>query len=155
MTTLWRISNYIDLSGEGARGASGRWHTEGRLVVYLAENPASAMLERIVHLTDKDAGGILPRFYQLLRIQVPDDFQTKPLSALAPSDWREHAESTRAIGDAWLESLETALARVPSAIVPFTSNYLLNPLHPDAAQVQIAEAIRERFDNRLFGLGER
>lgn len=150
MTTLWRISNYTDLSGEGSRSASGRWHSEGSLVVYLAENPASAMLERIVHLTDRDEGGILPRFYQLLQISVPDDLATKPLSALAASDWRERVEFTRAIGDAWLASLESPLARVPSAIVPHTWNYLLSPLHPDAAQVQIVEAIRERFDIRLF-----
>jgi RES domain-containing protein len=151
MTTLWRISNYTDLSGEGSRIASGRWHTEGSLVVYLAESPASAMLERIVHLTDRDPGGILPHVYQLLQISVPEDCATKPLSALAPGDWR--AEFTRGIGDAWIASLETPLARVPSAIVPHTWNYLLNPLHPDAGKVQIAEVIHERFDNRLFGLG--
>jgi RES domain-containing protein len=153
ISTLWRISNYADLSGEGSRGGSGRWHTEGSLVVYLAESPASAMLERIVHLTDRDEGGILPRFYQLLQISVPDDFAMKPLSALAPSDWREHAEFTRGLGDAWLASLETPMARVPSAIVPHTWNYLLNPLHPDAGKVQIAEAIRQRFDIRLFRFG--
>ena len=155
INTLWRISNYADLSGEGSRGGSARWHTEGNLVVYLAESPASALLERIVHLTDRDPGGFLPSVYQLLQISVPDDLETKPLSALAPSDWREHAEFTRGIGDAWLASLETPLARVPSAIVPHTWNYLLNPLHPDAGKVQIAEVIRERFDNRLFGLGAR
>ena len=59
MTTLWRISNYLDLSGEGALGTSGRWHTEGRLVVYLADCPAGALLERIVHLMDRKEGGIL------------------------------------------------------------------------------------------------
>jgi len=31
----------------------------------------------------------------------------------------------------------------------------LNPEHPDATQVQIAEVIRERFDNRLFRFGTR
>jgi len=155
MTTLWRISNYPDLSGEGARGASGRWHTMGRLVVYLAENPASAMLERIVHLTDRNEEGILPSFFQLLQISVPDQILIKPLSTLARIDWKERFESTRPIGDAWLASLETPLARVPSAIVPRTWNYLLNPEHPDAKHVVIAEVIRERFDNRLLGLGGR
>jgi RES domain-containing protein len=155
MITLWRISNYLDLSGEGARGASGRWHTMGRPVVYLAENPASAMLERVVHLTDKNEEGILPSFFQLLQISVPDEILIKPLSTLAPIDWRDHFESTRPIGDTWLASLETPLARVPSAIVPRTWNYLLNPEHSDAKQVLIAEVIRERFDNRLLGFGTR
>ncbi len=155
MTTLWRISNYPDLSGEGARVASGRWHTLGRLVVYLAESPAGAMLERIVHLTDRNEEGILPRFFQLLQVSVPDEIPIKPLSVLARVDWKEHSESTQPIGDAWLASLETPLARVPSAIVPRTWNYLLNPEHPDAKQIQIVEVINEQFDNRLFHLGSR
>ena len=61
---------------------------------------------------------------------------------------------TRQIGDAWLASRETPLARVPSAIAPQTWNYLLNPEHPDAKQVQVAEVIKERFDNRLFRFGD-
>jgi RES domain-containing protein len=155
MTNLWRISNYPDLSGEGALGTSGRWHTEGRLVVYLADCPAGALLERIVHLMDRNEDGILPRFYQLLRVSVPDELAIRPLNVLAPTDWREHLEFTRNLGDAWLASMETALARVPSAIAPHTWNYLLNPEHPDAKQVQIAEVVKERFDNRLFRFGSR
>jgi RES domain-containing protein len=155
MTTLWRISNYLDLSGEGASVASGRWHTKGKLIVYLAENPASAMLERIVHLMDRNEDGILPHSYQLLQIAVPDDLATKQLNTLAPTDWNEQIEFTRSLGDVWLVSQETPLARVPSVIVPRTWNYLLNPEHPDAKQVVIAEAIRERFDNRLFRFGSR
>ncbi len=155
MTALWRISSFVDLSGEGARLASARWHTEGKRVVYLAENPAGALLERIVHLTDRNEEGILPRFFQLLQVSVPDEILIKPLGMLARVDWKDHSESTRNIGDAWLASLETALARVPSAIAPHTWNYLLNPEHPDAKHVVVAEVIRERFDNRLFRFGTR
>jgi RES domain-containing protein len=155
MTNLWRISNYLDLSGEGAFGTSGRWHTEGRLVVYLADCPAGALLERIVHLMDRNEDGILPRFYQLLQVAVPDELAIKPLNTIAPTDWKERPEFTRAIGDAWLASSETALARVPSVIVPQTWNVLLNPEHPEAKQVVVAEVIREQFDNRLFRFGAR
>jgi RES domain-containing protein len=155
MTNLWRISNYMDLTGEGALGTSGRWHTEGRLVVYLAENPAGALLERIVHLTDNNENGILPRFYQLLKVAVSDDLATKSLNTLAPTDWKERPEFTRNLGDTWLASRETSLARVPSVIVPQTWNYLLNPEHPEAKQVVVAEVIRERFDNRVFRFGSR
>ena len=154
MTSLWRISEFRDLTGEGGRSASARWHTRGRPVVYLAETPAGAMLERIVHLLDRDEGGILPRTCQLLRISVPDEAAIKPLSTLARVDWMEHPESTRPIGDAWLASMETPLARVPSVIVPYTWNYLLNPVHPASRHVEIADAIVEHFDNRLFGVGQ-
>jgi RES domain-containing protein len=154
-TTLWRISNYLDLSGEGGRRASARWHTEGRQIVYLAESPAGAMLERIVHLMDRNEEGDLPRIYQLLKVSVPDECAAKSLDVIAHVDWREHPELTRPIGDVWLASFETPLARVPSAIAPHTWNYLLNPEHPGAKQVQIAEATKERFDNRFFRSGSR
>jgi RES domain-containing protein len=153
MTILWRISKYIDLSGEGGRMGSARWHTRGKPVVYLAESPAGAMLERIVHLVDMNEEGNLPPTYNLMQVSAPDELAIKQLNALAPADWKERSEFTNAIGDAWLASLETPLARVPSAIVPRTWNYLLNPEHPDAKQVQVIEAIREQFDNRLFRFG--
>jgi RES domain-containing protein len=153
MPILWRISNYIDLSGEGGRGASGRWHTEGRLIVYLAENPPSAMLERIVHLMDRNEDGILPRFYQLLRIAVSDELPIRQLNLLSPADWKEHPEFTRSLGDEWLASMATPLARVPSVIAPYTWNYLLNPEHPEATHLEIVEVIKERFDYRLFRFG--
>jgi RES domain-containing protein len=155
MTTLWRISDFIDLSGKGGRGASARWHTKGRLIVYLADCPAGALLERIVHMTDMIEDAFLPQFYQLLKIAVPDELGLKQLNTIAPIDWRVNVGFTRQIGDAWLASMETALARVPSVIAPQTWNYLLNPEHPEAKQVVVAEVIKERFDNRLFRFGAR
>jgi RES domain-containing protein len=59
------------------------------------------------------------------------------------------------MGDAWLALRESPLARVPSAIAPQTWNYLLNPEHPDAKKIEVAEVVRERFDNRLFRFGAR
>jgi RES domain-containing protein len=153
MTTLWRISNYADLSGAGGLDARGRWHTKGSRIVYVAESPAGAMIECIVHLLRLTEDGDVPPSYQLLRLHLPDGLAVKPLGTLAPVDWKERSEFTRAIGDDWLASMETPLARVASAIVPHTWNVLLNPLHPDAKRIEIAEVIKERFDNRLFRFG--
>jgi RES domain-containing protein len=47
------------------------------------------------------------------------------------------------------------LARVPSVLAPQTWNYLLNPEHPDAKMIEVAEVIKERFDNRLFRFSSR
>jgi len=38
---------------------------------------------------------------------------------------------------------------VPSALVPETFNYLLNPLHADAVLFQIEKSFRYPFDVRL------
>lgn len=148
MKTFWRISMYSNLSGEGALYAAGRWHSMGKPIVYLAESPAGAMLERLVHVPDVE--GPLPRTYDLLEVTSPDHLEIKDLMPLANVDWKDHPELTRRSGDVWLTSRESALARVPSAIVAKTWNILLNPLHPDAANLQIISVLRERFDNRLF-----
>ncbi len=54
----------------------------------------------------------------------------------------------RRLGDAWLASRVSALARLPSAILQHTCNYLFNPLHPDADSIKIAEALSAMFDPR-------
>jgi RES domain-containing protein len=153
MAIYWRVSNYIDLSGEGGRKASARWHTAGSRIVYLADSPMSALVETLVHL-EVDSEDI-PDSYTLLKISISDDLAVKSLDPPAGADWKKNLELTRRLGNAWLASKETPLARVPSAIAPQTWNYLLNPEHPDAKQVVVAEVIRERFDNRLFRFGAR
>src|ERR1039458_818247 len=151
--TLWRVSDYIDLSGVGGRKAGARWHNAGSRIVYLAESPMAALVETLVHL-DVDSEDT-PDFYTLLKISVPDGLQVNLLDPPAGDEWKQDLELTRRIGDAWLASLETPLARVPSVIAPHTWNYLLNPEHSDAKQLQVAEVIHERFDNRLFRFGTR
>jgi len=150
---FWRISDYIGLTGDGGRKAGARWHTAGSRIVYLAESPTAALLETLVHLEVESED--IPDFYTLLKISVPDILAVLPLDPPAGTEWKQDLKLTRRMGDAWLASRETALARAPSAIAPQTWNYLLNPEHPDAKQVQVAEVIRERFDNRLFRFGAR
>jgi RES domain-containing protein len=148
MTTLWRISEHSDLSGEGGLRASARWHTRGKPIVYLGDSPSSCMVERLVHLFDTE--GDLPETYNLLEIEAPDSACISPLLQLVDTDWKKQTEITRKAGDDWLVSATSPLARVPSAIVPRTWNYLFNPLHADAPMVRIISEIHERFDNRLF-----
>src|ERR1035437_9690238 len=112
--TLWRISDYIDLSGDGGRKAGARWHTAGSRIVYLAESPMAALVETLVHL-EVDSEDT-PDFYTLVRISVPDDLAIQLLDPPAGTEWKQDLELTRRRGDAWLAALETPLARVPSAI---------------------------------------
>jgi RES domain-containing protein len=146
---LWRISNHAGLSGDGGLHAAGRWHSRGRRVVYLADHPASALVEVMAHL-EIDAED-LPSHYQLLGVEVPDGAAIAALGENdLPDGWRQHVGLTRARGDDWLRAGATALLRVSSAIVPEAANYLLNPAHPDAARIGVASAIRAAFDPRLM-----
>jgi RES domain-containing protein len=146
---LWRISNYTNLSGIGGLKSSGRWHSRGTEIVYLADNPPAALLERLVHLEiDTDD---VPSTYQLLAIDVSDDtgLETVIVNDLPP-DWQTNEAITQLVGDRWLRERRTALLKVPSAITPHTYNWLLNPNHPDASNAKIVEVIVAPFDPRLF-----
>jgi RES domain-containing protein len=142
---LWRISRHRDLSGAGGLKAGGRWHYPGQPVIYLSENPASALLEVCVHTSAND----IPPDFTLLRVVGPDSDYRRIAPTELPADWHSRPEVTREIGTNWLRSDEGVLLQVPSAIVPWTVNCLFNPLHPGAQDFQIAETIDYPFDSRI------
>jgi RES domain-containing protein len=149
---LWRISNYADLKGVGGLRAPGRWHFAGQPVVYLAEHPALALLEILVHMEIASASQ-LPDSYQLLRVEVGDDVPVAEIvDTDAPADWRQNPDWTRSAGTEWLQTQTSTLLRVPSAVVPFAHNFLLNPAHPGMDGVRIVDAIHVMHDSRILKL---
>jgi RES domain-containing protein len=53
-------------------------------------------------------------------------------------------------GRAWLLAGLTAVLRVPSALVPREPNYVINPAHPDALRIRVADPVPLDWDVRLF-----
>jgi RES domain-containing protein len=117
-------------------------------MVYLAGCPPGALIEILVRLELNQLE--LPPSYLLLHISAPDRLSIPDLLLPEGEAWKEDEVVTRKVGDAWLKSRRSALARVPSAILPDTFNYLLNPLHPDAARVTIAKVHNALLDERLL-----
>jgi RES domain-containing protein len=148
LPSLWRISNYPSLSGEGGLHYSARWHTAGQPIVYLAESPAGALVEVLVHLELDERDW--PRSYNLIQVDAPDKLKIETLDPSGARNWKTNLAVTRQLGDAWLRSGRTALARVPSVILPDTWNVLLNPRHPAAAQVRIVRTVKADYDLRFF-----
>ncbi len=147
MSVFWRISAFPDLSGLGGLSAGGRWHTVGRPVVYLAESPAGAMLEVLVHL-EVDPEDV-PDNLRLMKVTLPDQVSCEDAGPL-PEHWESTLELTQALGEKWLEGRHSLLLEVPSAIMAHTRNFLLNPQHPEAG---LAETSIEtlHLDQRLLG----
>ena len=68
-----------------------------------------------------------------------------------PANWRNTPApaALRTIGKDWLLAAETAILRVPSALVPQEWNYVLNPQHPDFAQLRVLAPEPLAIDGRL------
>jgi RES domain-containing protein len=144
--TLWRASNHGSLDGAGGLRASGRWHNQGKRIVYCAPNPATALLEILVH-AEIDVQDI-PVTIRYLEIEAPDSMGVETVeTGSAASGWQK--EKSRRVGDEWLSSKSTALLRVPSVIVPATWNVLINPTHSDSDQIRIVRTHRHAFDRCL------
>ena len=145
---LWRVSHYANLDGIGGLYASGRWHSRGHPIVYCSRNPATALLEMLVHL-EIDAED-RPEKFQVLKIEVPDAVsrETVEVGSL-PEVWMTDLIATQGVGDGWLRERRSALLEVPSVLVPETWNVLVNPVHGDVSQLKIVAVYDHAFDVRL------
>lgn len=145
MKRVFRVcrSAYVRLDGEGARRVGGRWNSPGRAVVYMADSISLAVLENLVHLSRED----FPIGYVVIGAVIPNH-----VPVLSPDDLAKFSKpsSPREIGDRWLDEGASAVLRVPSVIVPQEFNYLLNPKHPDFAQIVVELPFPFTFDERLF-----
>jgi RES domain-containing protein len=146
---LWRVSNYPALDGVGGLYVSGRWHTKGHPVLYCTLNPATALLETLVHM-EIDTEDRLERF-QVLRIEGPDTLSTEEIKPnVLSANWVEDIAFTQNVGDGWLSETGSLLLKVPSVLVPETWNVLVNPQHPEANLLKITMTYEHPFDARLF-----
>lgn len=143
---LWRITQYPGLSGIGGLYGDGRWHTKGRPIVYAAEHPALALVETMAHL-DLSIDEV-PDTLRLCRIEV--DNRLRIHTRTLPVGWQANEVMSRRAGDAWLAARERPLFAVPSAIVPYATNYLINPAHPDVAGSVIEVSVEDIWIDRRF-----
>jgi RES domain-containing protein len=147
----WRISKkrYAKnaLDGEGAYRYGGRWNSRGVRVVYLSSSPALAALEVLVNA---DAQLLLAVPYVAIAVEFDESLVTRP--ERLPKNWRDDPppKSAARIGDDWVVSAASLLLEVPSAVIPFERNYLLNPAHPAMGSLRIGKPQAFSFDPRLL-----
>ena len=145
---LWRISNYQTLDGVGGLYVSGRWHTKGHPVIYCTLNPATALLETLVHIEIDSEDR--PERFQVLRIEGPDSLSVEKVAAGSlSSNWADDMSITQTTGDRWLGEGRSLLLQVPSVLVPETWNVLVNPQHAEANRLKITATCEHAFDVRL------
>ncbi len=131
--------------GEGSYKYGNRWNHVGTRVVYLAATTSLAVLEVLVHAESYDE---LPEYRA-----IPVRFDESLIAELPelPPDWQQSPapQSTKDLGSAWAHSNQSLMLRVPSAVVAWEHNYVLNVLHPDFSRLQIGIPRAFIFDPRL------
>lgn len=135
------------LDGRGGLFASGRWHTPRRLVCYASDSLALASLEILVHCEPD----LVPGDLLAVEINVPGSVAVEELGTdLLPRSWRRYPAPTslQRLGNAWLDQNSASVLRVPSALVPSESNFLINPSHPDSRKLRVVQKAPFRFDPR-------
>jgi RES domain-containing protein len=139
-----------DVSGGGAAKNGGRWNTIDTPMVYAATSLALACLETLVHLEGPDP---LPWNRYVVRLDLPAD-AWKQRVVFDPTEhpaWDALPAGMTSMqwGTDWARGLSSLVAVVPSIVVPEEGCVLINPLHPDMAQVRVTVVRKWVYDRRL------
>ena len=151
MPTVWRLLTarfaQTAFSGEGARLYGGRWNRKGVAMVYTAGSQSLAMLEMLVQ--DEP----LRARYVMVSATLPKNLKVERVTPdRLPADWRTPSarDQLQVIGTDRVRSQSSAVLAVPSVVIPTETNFLLNPLHPAFARINIGRAEEFVTDLRLL-----
>jgi RES domain-containing protein len=116
-------------------------------MIYTAQSQSLAVLEVLVHLESPE----LLKRYLLFEVAIDVSCIGELDFSTLPRNWKADPVPPRvqAIGDEWVASGRSAVLRVPSALVPGESNFLLNPRQPDFGKLRIGKALPFQFDPRF------
>ena len=93
----------------------------------------------------------IPASQYLLHIKIPGDKNILEITAdKIRKDWHREIDYTQWMGDLFIQNKQSLVLKVPSAIVPQESNFLLNPFHDDFKKVTIISAELLELDKRLM-----
>lgn len=148
----YRISQTKYAHDRKGSGIDGRWNSLGQYVIYTGGSLALSCLEKLAHSvgTSLQSGN-----FSVIIIEVPDKLAITEITIRQLTKLNQHWAKvinyplTQQLGDEWLHKMETAILKVPSAIIDLEYNYLLNPAHPDFEKIKIRSVSKFTFDPRL------
>lgn len=124
----------------------GRWNTAVSPMLYCSEHYSTAILEKLVH-----GGGVLPPDQHYIEITIPNGLNYEVFNAAKFPDWYlPSCVSSKAYGELWQQQCRSLVLIVPSIVARLERNFLLNPAHPEFAQVTTSLHQPIWWDSRLF-----
>lgn len=128
MMKVYRITSpkySKDLNGEGARRYGGRWNSKGVHMLYVSSSIALSFLEILVH-TDRK---YLRKMYSIVELDVDNEPGVTIENAELPKNWNAYPmrQESQFLGDWFIQQKTHLWMSVPSVIVPYERNFLINP----------------------------
>jgi RES domain-containing protein len=132
-------------------GSANRWNLRGQNVIYTGSTRSLSTLELVVRRSS-----IAPvNNYKVMVISIADDdylFKQIHINELV-ENWRTLAaySTLQEIGSKWYISQGSLILKVPSAVIPYEYNYIINSEHPDFTKCVRKVRVEDYFwDKRLF-----
>lgn len=134
-----------------ASGVANRWNKEDEFVIYAGVPISLATLELVAHRNAIDINSD----YKLLFIELKINASTVSEIKIGdlPKNWKsiESYPILQEIGSKWYQSKESLVLKVPSALIQWESNYLVNTHHPDFSKKVSIQTLQEfTWDRRLL-----
>jgi RES domain-containing protein len=134
-----------------ASGVANRWNLEGQQVLYTGGSRSLSTLELIVHRCSLKPS--IPYFMMVISIVDDDHLYRQVKLKDLPANWRTLSgyTSLQNMGAIWYNAQETMVLKVPSAVIPYEYNYLINAEHPDfKKKVHLVRTEPYFWDERLI-----
>jgi RES domain-containing protein len=133
-------------SGEGAALRGGRWNSRGVRIAYASTNEGLALVEYLVHLDIAYA----PTDLVFYPAELPDDAVENVVSIPDGWDVSPPSRATADVGDIFVAAAKHLALRVPSAVLPFAWNVMINPDHHRFREIAFDDPVPFTIDERLL-----
>ena len=144
---VFRIAHKKYAENLSVSGLSGRWNSNGKLVLYTSENISLALLENMIYRV----GTGFNDDYKIMLIEVLSENLEEIDAKKLPKNWREMDSylELQKIGDIWYDQQKSLLLKVPSSVLPENFNIVINTTHPDFKRVKLIDVLDYEPDERL------
>ncbi|MFL0682522.1 MAG: RES family NAD+ phosphorylase [Algoriphagus aquaeductus] len=129
------LTQYCDLSGEGAKIYGGRWNLPGNPAIYAGASISASLLERLT-IDSELLSSERHLLYSVMEFSIPDPLIYFPKKEELPQDWNQipAVRSSMEFGTNLLKSGILCFA-VPSVVDVSSMNFVINPLSVDFQSV--------------------
>jgi RES domain-containing protein len=122
------LTQYCDLSGEGAKRYGGRWNLPGYPALYAGSSISASLFERLT-IDPELLSSERYLLYSVMEFSIPESLIFIPKKEELPLDWNQipAVRSSMEFGTNLLKSGILCFG-VPSVVDPSSMNVVINPL---------------------------